>query len=103
MILPTSVTTVAGLVPLMFERSFQAQFVIPMAIALSGGLAAATLGTLFVIPSLYLMLNDLRRCGHALRTGRWPTRQEVEPACQQRDDEHPAAAPQAEREPVSAQ
>jgi multidrug efflux pump subunit AcrB len=91
-ILLTTITTVAGLFPLLFERSFQAQFVIPMAVSLAGGLAAATLGTLFVIPSLYLMLNDMRRVARWLRTGRWPTREDVEPACRQarrRDDPTP--------------
>ncbi len=82
-ILLTTVTTVAGLFPLLFERSFQAQFVIPMAVSLAGGLMAATLGTLFVIPSLYMMLNDLRRVAHRIRTGVWPAREDVEPACLQ--------------------
>jgi multidrug efflux pump subunit AcrB len=82
-ILLTTVTTVAGLFPLLFERSCQAQFVIPMAVSLAGGLMAATFGTLFLIPSLYMMLNDLRRVAHRVRTGRWPAREEVEPACLQ--------------------
>jgi len=94
-ILLTTVTTVAGLFPLLFEKSFQAQFVIPMGISLAGGLIIATFGTLFVVPSLYLLLNDLRRCARWARTGAWPTREEVEPACQQglRDDSAQEAAP----------
>ncbi|HBP18055.1 MAG TPA: hypothetical protein DEA08_09720, partial [Planctomycetes bacterium] len=76
-ILLTSITTIAGLIPLMFERSFQAQFVIPMAVSLAGGLAAASFGTLFIVPSLYLLLNDIRRAGRWALTGEWPTREEV--------------------------
>ena len=48
----TSVTTIAGLTPLLFERSVQAQFLIPMAISIVFGLAIATLLVLFVIPAL---------------------------------------------------
>ncbi|WP_019624538.1 efflux RND transporter permease subunit [Thioalkalivibrio thiocyanoxidans] len=48
----TSVTTIAGLTPLLFERSVQAQFLIPMAISIVFGLAFATLLVLFVIPAL---------------------------------------------------
>jgi len=48
----TSVTTIAGLTPLLFERSVQAQFLVPMAISIVFGLAVATLLVLFVIPAL---------------------------------------------------
>jgi multidrug efflux pump subunit AcrB len=60
-ILLTSVTTIAGLGPLMLETSFQAQFLIPMAISICFGLAFATGLILVVIPSLYLVFNDVRR------------------------------------------
>ncbi|MBL4849770.1 MAG: efflux RND transporter permease subunit [Planctomycetes bacterium] len=82
-ILLTTVTTVAGLFPILFEQSFQAQFIIPMAVSLSGGLLAATLGTLFIVPALYLVLNDLRRLAFHVTHGRWPEREEVEPGCQE--------------------
>ena len=59
----TSLTTAAGLMPIMLETSFQAQFVIPMAISLSFGILFATVITLFLIPSLYLLQQDL---GHGL-------------------------------------
>ena len=45
----TSMTTVAGLLPLLFETSLQAQFLIPMAVSISFGLAYATVLILFVI------------------------------------------------------
>jgi multidrug efflux pump subunit AcrB len=60
-ILLTSITTIAGLTPLMFERSFQAQFLIPMAISIVFGLAFATVLTLIVVPTLYLVLEDVAR------------------------------------------
>ncbi len=48
----TSATTIAGLTPLLFERSLQAQFLIPMAISIVFGLGVATLLVLLVIPAL---------------------------------------------------
>ena len=57
-IILTSFTTAAGLMPIMTERSLQAQFVIPMAISLSFGIIFATLITLFLIPCLYMLQED---------------------------------------------
>ncbi len=54
-VLLTSLTTVAGLTPLLFETSFQAQFLIPMATSLAFGLAFSTLLVLVVVPSLLSM------------------------------------------------
>ena len=56
----TSVTTIAGLFPLLLERGFQAQFLIPMAVSISFGLLAATFLTLLFVPALYLIVNDIR-------------------------------------------
>jgi multidrug efflux pump subunit AcrB len=56
----TSLSTFAGLTPLMLERSLQAQFLIPMAISLAFGVIFAAFITLFIVPSGYLMLEDLR-------------------------------------------
>ena len=58
-VLLTSVTTVAGLFPLLLETSFQAQFLIPMAVSISFGLMAATILTLVFVPSLYVVINDM--------------------------------------------
>jgi multidrug efflux pump subunit AcrB len=55
----TSLTTFAGLSPLLFERSVQAQMLIPMAISLAFGVIAATAITLFLVPASYLILEDL--------------------------------------------
>jgi multidrug efflux pump subunit AcrB len=52
-VLLTSVTTVAGLTPLLLERSFQAQVLIPMAASLSFGLMASTAVVLLLVPTLY--------------------------------------------------
>lgn len=58
-VLLTSVTTIAGLFPLLLERSFQAQFLIPMAVSISFGLLAATILTLLYVPALYLIVRDV--------------------------------------------
>ena len=59
-ILLTSLTTFFGLTPMIFERSVQAQFLIPMAISLGYGILFATGITLLLIPCLYLILEDIR-------------------------------------------
>ncbi|MCP3898659.1 MAG: efflux RND transporter permease subunit, partial [Desulfobacteraceae bacterium] len=58
-VLLTSVTTIAGLFPLLLETSFQAQFLIPMAISICFGLLVATILTLVYIPALYLIVKDI--------------------------------------------
>ncbi len=57
-ILLTSVTTVAGLLPILMETSLQAKVVIPLAISLAFGLTTATIMVLFVIPAFYMVLHD---------------------------------------------
>ena len=57
-IILTSLTTAVGLMPIMLETSMQAQMLIPMAISLSFGIVFATVITLFLIPSLYLLQED---------------------------------------------
>ena len=58
-ILLTSLTTFVGLLPILFERSLQAQFLKPMAIAIGFGVLFATFITLIMVPCLYLILNDI--------------------------------------------
>jgi multidrug efflux pump subunit AcrB len=60
-ILLTTLTTFGGLAPMIFESSRQARFMIPMAISLGYGILFATLITLFLVPSLYLVIEDLNR------------------------------------------
>lgn len=59
-IILTSLTTFAGLLPLLFEKSTQAQFLIPMAVSLGFGIIFATAITLFLVPINYLLLEDLK-------------------------------------------
>jgi multidrug efflux pump subunit AcrB len=59
-ILLTSLTTFGALIPMIFETSRQARFLIPMAISLGFGVLFATLITLILVPSLYLIVEDLR-------------------------------------------
>ncbi len=59
-ILLTSLTTFFGLVPMILETSVQARFLIPMALSLGFGILFATLIVLLLVPSLYLIIEDLR-------------------------------------------
>ena len=71
-IMLTSLTTFFGLLPIMFETSLQAQIVIPMAISLAFGIMFATVITLLLIPSLYMILEDFKNFFRSL----WTPRQE---------------------------
>ncbi|MGB5278255.1 MAG: efflux RND transporter permease subunit [Gammaproteobacteria bacterium] len=57
-ILLTSITTVAGLMPLLLETSLQAQILIPLAASLAFGLSTATIAALFLVPAIYCILDD---------------------------------------------
>ncbi len=63
-VLLTSVTTFAGLVPLLGETSIQAQFLIPAAVSLGYGILFATLITLIFIPSLLMIQEDIKELMH---------------------------------------
>jgi multidrug efflux pump subunit AcrB len=78
----TSATTIGGLTPLLFERSLQAQFLIPMAITIVFGLLVATVLVLVVVPALLGVHDDLARAGGAI-AARWRARTP--------DPRHPAA------------
>ncbi len=71
-ILLTSITTFAGLTPIILERSLQAQFLIPMAVSLGFGVLFATGITLLLIPSLYLILEDAHRLGERIKARLFP-------------------------------
>ncbi len=60
-ILLTSLTTFVGLGPMMLDRSLQASLFVPMAASLAFGVLFATLVTLFLVPTSYLILDDLQR------------------------------------------
>lgn len=59
----TSVTTIAGLTPLLLEKSLQAQVLIPLATSIIFGLLATTMLVLFVVPALYSILHDFNKTG----------------------------------------
>ena len=59
-ILLTSLTTFAGVMPILLEADMQARFLVPMAISLGFGILFATSITLVLVPSAYVMLEDLR-------------------------------------------
>ena len=79
-ILLTSLTTIAGLAPLIFETSRQAQFLIPMAISIAYGIFIATFLTLLMLPLLLDISNTIKMGQKWLFTGKKPTREEVERA-----------------------
>ncbi|MBW2269423.1 MAG: efflux RND transporter permease subunit [Deltaproteobacteria bacterium] len=81
-IILTSLTTFAGLTPLLLETSTQAQFLIPMAISLAFGVLFASAITLFIVPSGYLILEDARKWPRGLgnRVKRFRAARRGEPA-----------------------
>lgn len=93
-ILLTTLTTVAGLAPLMFETSFQAKFLIPMAVTLTFGLSFATVLTLIIVPCLNMIFFDLRSKALAL-VGRRDADPLVAERSEQREQIPQAAAVEA--------
>ena len=79
-ILLTSLTTIAGLAPLMLEKSFQAQFLIPMAASVAFGLALVTLLTLILLPAILIMTNRIKTWAVLQWEGVRPAAHLVEPA-----------------------
>jgi multidrug efflux pump subunit AcrB len=71
-VLLTSLTTFAGLTPLLLERSVQAQFLIPMAVSLGFGVLYCTFTTLLLVPVQYRIAEDVSRT-----VGRWLGREQV--------------------------
>ena len=79
-ILLTSITTIAGLAPLILETSLQAQFLIPMAISVAYGLLFGTFFLLALIPALLMITNRIKRTAIHLYTGEKVSRESVEPS-----------------------
>ncbi len=85
----TSITTIAGLAPLIFEESRQAQFLIPMAISIAYGIGFATLLTLIVLPIFLSFSNFWKREFTWLFANRPISKEEVERAIkEQKEEEH---------------
>lgn len=82
-ILLTSITTFAGLAPLLLNKSRQAQFLIPMAISVAFGLLAITVILLVLLPALLVLLNRFRYNWARAFQGTQPDYREVEPAYKQ--------------------
>ncbi len=82
----TSLTTVAGLAPLLLERSRQAQFLKPMAISIAYGIAFATVLTLIMLPVFLSFSNSLKKNIKWLKTGEEVTREEVERAIKEQNE-----------------
>jgi len=87
-ILLTSVTTIAGLGPLILETSFQAQFLVPMAISIAYGLLAATFLTLITLPVLIASFNDIKFYMKWFWDAKKPSREELEPAISEMEALH---------------
>lgn len=89
----TSLTTVAGLAPLIFEKSRQAQFLIPMAVSIAYGIMLATLLTLVMLPMLLGIGNSTKVYWKWLTTGKRPEREDVERAIlEQKNEDYETAA-----------
>ncbi len=84
----TSLTTVAGLAPLIAEKSFSAQFLIPMAISVAYGIAYATFMTLFLLPLLLAVKNSFKVGVSWLWNGKKPDRESVERAIIEMEGDH---------------
>lgn len=89
-ILLTTGTTAAGLAPLIFEKSFQAQFLIPMAITIAYGLVVGTFLLLTLLPTFLLLSNSIRKNIKWVLHWIWEgekldiERKEIEPAYKER-------------------
>lgn len=86
-IILTSVTTVAGLMPIVLETSLQAKFLIPMAISLAYGLSAATFIMLLMLPPLLIMINNGRRAWTWVWEGEIVSAESVEPSIKEDKNE----------------
>jgi multidrug efflux pump subunit AcrB len=83
----TSLTTAAGLAPLIFEQSRQAQFLIPMAISIAYGIGFATVLTLIMLPIFLSFSNKVKVGTKWLATGNVITKEEVERAIKEQKEE----------------
>jgi multidrug efflux pump subunit AcrB len=84
----TSITTIAGLSPLILEKSRQAQFLIPMAVSIAYGIAIATILTLVVLPILLSISNWVKVHVTWLWDGKKPSHEEVESAIKEIEAEN---------------
>jgi len=83
----TSLTTIAGIAPLLLEKSRQAQFLKPMAISIAYGIFVATFLTLLVLPLLLSLTNSTKARAKWLKTGEKVSRESVERAIKEQNEE----------------
>ncbi len=83
----TSITTIAGLAPLLLEKSRQAQFLKPMAISIAYGIAFATVLTLLMLPLFLSFGNNVKVWSKTLWTGEKVSHEEVERAIREQHEE----------------
>jgi multidrug efflux pump subunit AcrB len=86
-ILLTTMTTAAGLGPIILETSRQAQFLIPMAVSVAYGLIFGTFILLLVLPALVLVVNKVRHILHSAFSSNEVTPERVEPAVRELETE----------------
>ncbi len=79
-IILTTLTTIAGMAPMLLETSLQARFLIPMAISVSYGMAMATTTTLVLLPVMLLIANGTRLKWNIIILNKKVSREEIEPA-----------------------
>ena len=84
----TSLTTIAGLAPLLLEKSRQAQFLKPMALSIAYGIGYATILTLIMLPLFLTFSNTVKIYVVWLRTGVLPDRRSVERAVKEQQNTH---------------
>ena len=82
----TTLTTIAGLAPLLLEKSRQAQFLNPMAISITFGIAYATVLTLLVLPIFLSISNNIKVGAKWLATGNPTSKEEVERAIKEQNE-----------------
>ena len=83
----TSITTIAGLAPLLLEKSRQAQFLKPMALSIAYGIGFATVLTLLMLPIFLAFGNNVKVFFKQMWTGEKATREEVERSIRERNEE----------------
>lgn len=84
----TSLTTIAGIAPLLLEKSRAAQFLQPMALSIAYGIGMATVLTLIILPILLSTTNSVKVGIKWLITGQEVTKEEVERAIKEKNIEH---------------
>jgi multidrug efflux pump subunit AcrB len=78
-IILTTGTTAAGLAPLILDQSFQAQFLVPMAVSVAYGLLGATFILLILLPILLITASNVVRTVHWIWEGEWISLESVQP------------------------